>query len=207
MSIEEEEELTGREDSDDLSLGEPEPLVVPIGAQLEETLEPGNVVAIPYKHVPPRAVTIEQVEQAATMTDRVLLDVRIRRHVQDDAEGSFRDYPDGTARPLDASMLVTAKQQLVDAKKEVRLTWRHQLDLAVAELCAERDPKKLRRLLVNVAAVSVAWVEGLEVREADKRIAQQQGARRLVLMPDGGRRLVHVAPWWRRLLRWARLLD
>lgn len=218
--IEEEEKLSGREDSSDLSLGEVEQLAVPAG--IDGIVAAGGAVervefengAVGYLKGsrPPQAVTVEQVERAATMTDRVLLAIRIRRQVQDANEGSFRDYADGTGRTgagahTDRQMLMAAYQSLAEAKKAVKLSWRHQLDVAVAELYVERDPKKLRRLLVEVAAITVAWAEGIEVRASERRIAEQQQARKLVLLPGGGTKLVLIAPWWRRALRWLRLIS
>lgn len=179
-----------------------------------DTSEYGGLEVIEYEKgtEPPRAVDIAEVEKGASLTDVVLLAVRQRRWMQDRDEGNFRDYADGTCgggkygstSQTDKAAVLVAKQALVDAKKGVRLTWRHQLDLAVALLYAESDPRKMRRLLVDVAAMSVAWVEGLEVRAADRRIAEQQNARKLVLLPNGQQRLVHLAPWWRRLWRWMR---
>lgn len=160
----------------------------------------------------PRAVSMEQVEQGVNRTDRLLLEVRLRRWAQDQNEGFFRDYPDGTlgrrhqgpTAANDRHGPLQARRAIEVAMRAARPSWRHKLELACAEVYAEGDEKKLKPLLLEVAAVAISWAEGLEVRVADKRIAKEQNALKLVV-ENGVRKYVSVRPWWWRALAWLRL--
>lgn len=187
-----EDDLAGEHDSDDLVLHE-----------------------YPSGGTPPQAVTLEQFDRGATVTDRQLLEVRARRHVQDEAEGYVRDYADGVSGTrFHGPDATTDRQHALEAKvahdaalRAARLSWRHKLELACADLYAESNPKKLRSRIIEVAAVAVSWAEGLEVRKSSARIAAEQGALRRVVARDGSVKFVPLREtWWKRALRFLRLV-
>lgn len=173
------------------------------GADEEEREEMGAEVDAPLPNPP-----------GAMLMDRVLLAVRRARVRQDERNGILRDYRDGTAGTrfhgpaisIDKAAVAQAKRDLAEAQKAGMRSWRHYLELAIAEAFAESDESRLQAKLLEVAAVSCAWVEGIHIRADDRRIALEQKAS---MVKDG--KVVRWAdyakpvPWWRRLLRALRL--
>lgn len=156
----------------------------------------------------------------ASTTDRVLLKVRMRRRDDDQRDGFFRDFPDGTAGrrfcgpgvQTDRDAVVEAQRALGDAMRSASPSWRHHLELAMARVMAEADEAQLEERLVAVAAVAVAWAEGIEMR-VDRRRIDVEAARsrklRVVALDGGGEMVlreysvpVERAAWWKRLLAW-----
>jgi hypothetical protein len=145
------------------------------------------------------------VPPGALLTDRVLLAVRQARARQDQKHGILRDYRDGTAGTrfhgpsisIDKSNVGEAKRALADAEKAGRRSWRNYLELAVAEAVAESNERRLQQRLIEVAAVACAWVEGIDVRADDNRIAIEQKA----MQVRNGRIIPMRPPWWKRLLK------
>jgi hypothetical protein len=91
-----------------------------------------------------------------------IADERVR---QDAKFGELRDYEDGTGGPgsAEAAELLRAVCKAGDTDGD---TWAKILAEEVAEAFAETDPAALRKELVQVAAVAVAWIEGLDRRVA-----------------------------------------
>lgn len=97
----------------------------------------------------------------------VLLDVLNERQAQDKkwGEQNHRDfYHDCDPRFLE--FVREQNTQLCDAAaKAGTLSWEHILNEEVSEAYAtENDPAHLRRELVQIAAVCVAWIEAIDRR-------------------------------------------
>ncbi len=118
---------------------------------------------------------------AGPLMKKVLAEVGQERKRQDGDLGLFRDYPDGTAgRALqcptisrDKEAAVEAQRRRMNADRAGKTTWRHQLDEAHADVVAEGSERHLRRHLVRLAAQSVSWVEAIDRRSDEKRIAKK----------------------------------
>ncbi|GAA3102587.1 hypothetical protein [Streptosporangium carneum] len=93
---------------------------------------------------------------------KVLADVAAERVAQDVMWG-IQDIDDGTG-PWHAADADRAKEDVGEASREGRLTWRHILREEVLEAFAEDGPDALRTELVQVAAVAVKWVQALDRR-------------------------------------------
>lgn len=94
------------------------------------------------------------------MTDDTFNAIRAERARQD-ARWGEQNHPDGTGRPGDYGDAVLAQRACDIAADNGTLTYRHILEEEVAEAFAESDPVRLEAELVQVAAVSVAWIEKL----------------------------------------------
>lgn len=97
------------------------------------------------------------------MPSNVLADIVEERHRQT-AEYGQQSLPDGTGNPCYAE---TARLcQTVNAALEIRdaITWLDVLKEEYYEAMAESDPVRLRAELVQIAAVSVAWIEDIDRR-------------------------------------------
>jgi ADP-ribose pyrophosphatase YjhB (NUDIX family) len=93
---------------------------------------------------------------------KVLADVSAERAAQD-AMWGIQDLPDGTGQER-AAAADEAKNDVAEAAREGRLTWRHILREEVLEAFAEDDPDALRTELVQVAAVAAKWAQALDRR-------------------------------------------
>lgn len=104
----------------------------------------------------------------ADPVQRVLEDVRAERARQDAKWGTDRiaTLPDGTGRSGDATEAEARKIACDVARREGDITYRHVLEEEVAEALAETDPALLRAELVQVAAVAVKWIQGIDMRAA-----------------------------------------
>jgi hypothetical protein len=107
-------------------------------------------------------------------TADVLCEVAAERERQD-AKWGQQDHPDGTGdwdsyarkrsdhlKEIREGKASVAKAACDVAAAEGRLTYRHILDEEVCEAFAEDDAAALRRELLQVAAVAVAWVEKID---------------------------------------------
>jgi hypothetical protein len=107
----------------------------------------------------------QDVLDAYSRTAGVLIEVGRERVRQDAKFGPVRDYRDGTggadARAA-AELLRHVCQTAPDTPEGD--TWAKVLAEEVAEAIAEVDDDPLRRELVQVAAVAVAWVQDLDRR-------------------------------------------
>ncbi|MDX3109689.1 hypothetical protein [Nonomuraea angiospora] len=94
-----------------------------------------------------------------------LAEVHAERQHQDEKWGE-QNHSDGTAS---TEMRVFAaeqhRRQCKEAAERGQVTWRHILLEEMHEAFAETDPAKLRAELVQVAAVTVAWIEAIDRRE------------------------------------------
>lgn len=127
----------------------------------------------------------------------VLEQVATERGRQDEKWGP-QNHPDGTGQypeTIDADVARMACQQAAEGGY---LDWLHILREETAEAFAESDPARLRRELVQVAAVAVAWIQALDRRAGgllalmDAATAQlpaddpEQAAETLAAMPVHG---------------------
>jgi hypothetical protein len=201
------EDETAGDDADTADMsGEPDVaklqlISVPRGASVRASeLESGaQLVTVDFPRHPSSG--------SATATDRVLFKVRVRRDEHDQSQGYFRDYKDGTGRPSDAHAALVAASAHEEAVKAVRVTWRHKLDVALAAAYVETNEKRLPEKLTEVAAIVTAWQEAIELRGSKARILAEQGAVKHVQRTDGSWKKIHLMPWWRRALKWLRLID
>ncbi len=131
------------------------------------------------------------VSLAGPLLRKALADVAAARSMEDSAEGFFRDYRDGTAGRVEGGPTVSRDQtnyreaKIRRATAGGRLTWRHQLEERCARVIAEADEKNLRAFLVHLAELSVSWVEAIDRRKDEKRIARKIRK-----------------TWWMRLKAW-----
>lgn len=101
----------------------------------------------------------------STPTDHVLDDVAAERVAQDAKWGVNQTHSDGTSEDYSGTRdKYRAMCEMAD--KEGRCTWRHILLEETFEALAEVDPVKLRRELVQVAAVAVNWIEDIDRKAA-----------------------------------------
>lgn len=97
-------------------------------------------------------------------TAEVLHEVFGERSRQDALWGTDRTIPDGTGERDDAVLAEASKRLCDAADASGDLTWRHILEEEVYEAFAEKDARKLRTELLQVAAVAAAWIEDLDRR-------------------------------------------
>jgi len=76
-------------------------------------------------------------------------------------------HPDGTSQTL-KYVAVACQADCQKAAEQDRVTWRLILEEEVAEALAEVDPAALRKELVQVAAVAVAWIEDIDSRTTEE---------------------------------------
>lgn len=76
----------------------------------------------------------------------------------------IQDYPDGTGKDAvgDAEIADIARDACKRAAADGRVTWRHVLEEEMLEAFAEADPAALRAELVQVAAVTLQWLEAVD---------------------------------------------
>ena len=100
--------------------------------------------------------------------DGVLKEVQMERARQD-AKWGEQNHPDGTCAGPNGAVM--AKQH-ADAARSVcdqmakigKLTWAHILTEELMEAYAETDEQKLRKELIQTAAVAVSWIEAIDRR-------------------------------------------
>lgn len=98
-------------------------------------------------------------DTASTMAG--LAGVLAERVRQDRKFGVRRAFPDGTGGAHWRAALAHVRRQYARADEAGRMTWAAIFLEEVHEVLAEEDPVKLERELEQVAAVCVAWLEGL----------------------------------------------
>lgn len=98
----------------------------------------------------------------------VLAEVRAERARQD-AEFGEQNHPNGTGRELEILPNWTAGELADAARDSCRIradmnicTWSDILTEEACEALAEDDPAKLRTELIQIAAVSVAWIQAID---------------------------------------------
>lgn len=96
----------------------------------------------------------------------VLQEVRIERAVQD-AKWGEQNHENGTGE--DYKELAASARAICDLSAEEGVcTWEKILLEETLEACAEADPLALRKELVQVAAVAVAWIEAIDRKAAQE---------------------------------------
>lgn len=95
--------------------------------------------------------------------DGVYLELEAERLRQDKRWGE-QNHPDGTGLPIQARMAVFKRKTCETKFRHGEGAWADILMEEVAEALAESDPSALRAELVQVAAVSLAWVEAIDRR-------------------------------------------
>lgn len=111
---------------------------------------------------------------------QIMTDILTEREAQLCKWGDQR-HPDGTGYN---TQIGESRKHLADlmryvcdrAHKRGELTWRHILDEEMAEAAAETDPKPLRKELIQVVAVCVAWIEDIDRRLSNVDELPQGGA-------------------------------
>jgi len=98
-------------------------------------------------------------------TDRVLQEVLAERVRQDERWGE-QNHPDGTGDRRWVDVANVIRGEVDDDARFGRTNWNGVLREEVFEALAESDPAKLRAELIQVAAVTVAWVESIDRRAA-----------------------------------------
>lgn len=137
---------------------------------------------------------------AGPLMKKVLNEVALTRQKQDGEHGFFRDYANGTAGTLPMGPTISREREHASemlrregqGQKSGKVTWRHQLDVAHALVVVEGTDESLRKKLLELAALSVAWVEAIDRRQDEKRIERKvQRAKRGL--------------WLSRLVDWIRV--
>jgi hypothetical protein len=108
-------------------------------------------------------MTAMSTSPAHTGLDRVLADITAEREAQHTIWGVQHHMPDDTG-PQWTSLAEAARRECEHASETGRLSWRHVLVEEVAEALAEDEPTRLRRELVQVAAVAVQWIQAIDHR-------------------------------------------
>lgn len=96
-------------------------------------------------------------------TEAVLADVGEERERQF-AKWGPQHHPDGTGLDNAQYLADKARERCDAAAAEGKVTWNHILTEEFLEGRAETDLVRLRKELVQVAAVAVAWVEDIDSR-------------------------------------------
>lgn len=112
-------------------------------------------------------MTAVSTSPAQSGMDRVLANITAERESQHAIWGVQHHMPDGTGQQW-TSLTETARRECEHASETGRLSWRHvlveEVAEALAEALAEDNPARLRRELVQVAAVAVQWIQAIDHR-------------------------------------------
>ena len=93
----------------------------------------------------------------------VLREVAAER-IRQDTKWGEQNHPNGTGSAEWILQAAAAKNETDRQAKAGSITYLHILSEEVAEAFAENNPERLRAELVQVAAVSVAWIECIDRR-------------------------------------------
>lgn len=108
------------------------------------------------------------ITEAPGRTEVALSDIGEERERQF-AKWGPQHHPDGTPADGDEGQARyfadKARERCDEAAADGRVTWNHILTEEFLEARAESDPAKLRKELVQVAAVCGAWIEDIDSRE------------------------------------------
>lgn len=94
--------------------------------------------------------------------ERVLMDVAWERSAQNEKWGE-QNWPDGTDPWFSNNADIYKMRNEVNARYGAE-NWLNILEEEVYEAAAETDVERLRKELVQVAAVAVAWIEAIDRR-------------------------------------------
>ena len=98
------------------------------------------------------------------MRAKIFAEISAERDRQDVIHPGTTQIPDGTGGGGYETREAIAKHSCDRATREGRLTHAHVFEEEAAEVMAATDPVKLRKELIQVAAVAVKWVEELDRR-------------------------------------------
>ncbi len=112
---------------------------------------------------------------------KVLADVAKERLRQDGDMGIMRDYHDGSGGRMVSGPTLSRDRErtretlraLKQAEGTSRMTWRHLAEDSFALAMAADNDRDLRKMLLSVAAHSVAWIEAIDRRKDEKRIERK----------------------------------
>jgi hypothetical protein len=109
----------------------------------------------------------QDVFHKAHVRNVALQEVRTELYRQD-AKWGEQNHPNGTPGMWRSTTLDPLSRRVACdlAADKGTVTWAHILTEEVAEALAEEDPSLLRKELIQVAAVAVAWVEKIDRDEA-----------------------------------------
>jgi hypothetical protein len=96
-----------------------------------------------------------------------VLEAVVSERLRQDAKWGEQNHPDGTASEYWREFGVSADAARAAYENSFRAgkgTWLDVLLEEIAEAFEETDPEKLRAELVQVAAVTVAWIEAIDRR-------------------------------------------
>lgn len=104
----------------------------------------------------------------------VLTDIADERTRQDERWGKQSHPSFGRPRDLNLanSMEILGKLVCEAAAKEGHLAWKHILEEEVQEVNNARTLIDLRKELIQVAAVAVAWVESIDRGDSDEEFSR-----------------------------------
>lgn len=111
----------------------------------------------------------ELLDQRVASPQAGVLDEIRNERIRQDAKWGEQNHPDGTCAGPNGAVI--AKQH-ADAARSVcdqmakigKLTWAHILTEELMEAYAETDESKLRKELIQTAAVAVSWIEAIDRR-------------------------------------------
>lgn len=101
---------------------------------------------------------------AARDIDRSILAEVLAERERQDARFGEQNHPDGTGSERDAFRAHLARGMYTLKARRGRLTWADVLREEFYEAVSETDPTRLRAELIQVAAVSVAWIAAIDRR-------------------------------------------
>ena len=110
-----------------------------------------------------------------TRQKKALAEVIAERVRQDAKFGDQSGLPDGTGTPEDIAVADYKKKLNNMLAEGGVISWCDILHEEMLEVAAEKDPAKLREELVQVAAVAVAWIEALDLRDACAETVRSPG--------------------------------
>jgi len=107
----------------------------------------------------------EDVPQRRQLDATVLQDV-LNERIRQDRKFGPQSHPNGTGGRGTDALVRIAREECNQAFAEGQGTWKHILDEEFCEALAESDPAKLRKELIQIAAVAVAWAGDLDAKQA-----------------------------------------
>jgi hypothetical protein len=112
-----------------------------------------------------RATAVALEQEIAFTPAGIIADVIAERRAQD-AKWGEQNHPDGTGTtPLDAGLADHYRDRCQQAFADGVGTWHDVLLEEVYEALAEHEPGPLRAELIQVAAVTLAWIAAIDRRD------------------------------------------
>ena len=97
------------------------------------------------------------------MIDPRLIERMIEEHEHARAKHGPQMYPNGTGEDSSMWVILDQVRTLVSLKTDLKtVTWFEVLFEEVLEVAAERDPEKMKKELLQVASVALAWATKLD---------------------------------------------